>query len=134
MQREDVAEVVSMLSADACWSMPPLATWFRGHEDIAAFLARNPLSNSWQWKRIITTANGQPAAAAYIYDDDAGAYLPFALDVLTFDGDKITDITSFIVRSIELPEEAFDRWPDHPQDQASLGTMFERFGLPTRLD
>jgi len=134
MQREDVGAVVSLLSQDAAWSMPPLASWFRGLDDIAVFLAKGPLSDSWQWKRIVTHANGQPAVAAYIYDEAAATYLPFAIDVLSFDGDKITDITSFITRTTELPDDAFNRWPDHPPDVDRISELFVRFGLPARLD
>src|SRR5205807_10500513 len=38
-QRGDVEAVVAMLTEDAAFAMPPLATWFRGHDDIAVFLA-----------------------------------------------------------------------------------------------
>jgi RNA polymerase sigma-70 factor (ECF subfamily) len=41
MQRGDVDTVVSMLAEDAAWSMPPLATWFRGDE-VRGFLRRGP--------------------------------------------------------------------------------------------
>ncbi len=134
MQREDVGAVVSLLSEEAAWSMPPLASWFRGLDDIAVFLAKGPLSDSWQWKRIVTHANGQPAVAAYIFDETAGRYLPFAIDVLSFDGDKITDITSFITRTVDLPDDAFNRWPDHPPDVDRISELFVRFGLPAALD
>ena len=72
--------------------------------------------------------------AAYIYDDEANAYLPFALDVLTFEGDRIKEVTAFITRTMELPErDDFVRWPDKAQDPARLVTVFERFGLPASL-
>ena len=38
-------------------------------------------------------ASGQLAYGAYNYDADRGAYLPYALQVLAFDGPRIGDIT-----------------------------------------
>src|SRR5438128_15222 len=38
-QRGDVDAVVGMLTEDAAFAMPPLETWFRGHEAITVFLA-----------------------------------------------------------------------------------------------
>ena len=42
----------------------------------------------------LTTANGQPALAFYSWDEPDGAYVPFALNVLSFDADarKISDV------------------------------------------
>ena len=39
MARGDVEAVVAMLAEDAAWSMPPLATWYRGHDALRRFLA-----------------------------------------------------------------------------------------------
>src|SRR3954447_23773202 len=129
----DVDRVVTMLSEDVAWSMPPLASWFRG-TDVPDFLRRYPLSGEWRWKRLAPHANGQPAVAAYTWDDEANAYLPFALDVLTFEGDKIKEVTAFITRTLELPErDDFVRWPEKAQDPARLVSVFERFGLPGSL-
>jgi len=72
-----------MLADDAAFSMPPLATWYRGLEDIRVFLADGPLSGAWRWRRIVTQANGQPAVAAYTWREDEDCYRPFALDVLS---------------------------------------------------
>ncbi|HEX6390787.1 MAG TPA: sigma-70 family RNA polymerase sigma factor [Solirubrobacteraceae bacterium] len=134
MDRQDVPAVVSLLAQDVAWSMPPLTSWFRGVDNVAAFLAQNPLKGAWQWKRVATTANGQPAVAAYIWDDDAQAHLPFALDVLSFDGDRIVDVTSFITRTLDVPDEDYTDWPEHGQDEERVVSVFERFGLPARLD
>lgn len=38
MARGDVDAVVSLLAADAVWSMPPLGAWYRGVDAIAVFL------------------------------------------------------------------------------------------------
>ena len=55
-------------------------------------------------------ANGQPAIGTYAWNDEAGAHLPTVLQVLSFEGDRITEITGFV----------------DP-------TAFGRFGLPERL-
>ena len=136
MQRGDVEAVVSMLAEDAAWSMPPLATWYLGHGSLRSFLTMGPLSGAWRWSRIVTTANGQPAVAAYTWRDDEACFRPFALDVLTIGGDGvISDITSFIARSAEPRDpERFARFPDEAVDAAKAVSVFEQFGLPARLD
>ena len=133
-EENDVDTVVSMLTEDAAISMPPLASWFGPRDVFETFLRAFPMSGTWRWKARITTANGQPAAGFYAWDDDAQAYLPFALNVLTFRGDKVADVVAFAVRSIE-PEarEDYHRWVDQPADDARLEGSFGLFGLPDRL-
>src|SRR5437588_931009 len=134
-ERGDVATVVTMLTEDAAFAMPPLQTWFRGREALRIFLAGWPLSGAWRWRHVRATANGQPALAFYSWDEQEQAYMPFALNVLTMRGTQISDVTAFVARSIELPErEVYSRWPDQPADPRRLLGTFERFGLPGRLD
>ena len=134
-ERNDVDTVVAMLAEDAAISMPPLASWFGPRDVMAEFLAAFPLSGTWQWKTILTTANGQPAIGFYVWEDEAGAYMPFALNVLTFDGDRVSDVVAFAVRSIEPEErEKYHRWVDQPADEQRLAATFGIFGLPPRLD
>jgi RNA polymerase sigma-70 factor (ECF subfamily) len=129
---DDVDAVVSLLAEDAAWSMPPLASWFRGLDDVAGFLAGGPMSGEWRWRRVATTANGQPAVAAYTWDEAEGCYLPFALDVITFEGDRIKEVTAFITRVMEGREpEYYARFPDQALDPER--NVFERFGLPARI-
>ncbi|MBV9213480.1 MAG: sigma-70 family RNA polymerase sigma factor [Actinobacteria bacterium] len=132
--RDDVGAVVAMLTEDASFAMPPLRTWFGPRDAIAIFLAGWPLSGRWDWRAVRARANGQPALAFYTWDEDAGAYLPFALNVLTLRGDRISDVTAFVTRSIE-PEErtAYSRWPDQPSDPRRALDFFERFTLPGSL-
>ncbi|HEX8123053.1 MAG TPA: sigma-70 family RNA polymerase sigma factor [Solirubrobacteraceae bacterium] len=133
-ERNDVDAVVSMLTEDAAISMPPLASWFGPRDVFAEFLALWPLSGAWRWKTLVTRANGQPAIGFYAWDDEAQAHLPFALNVLTLRGDKVSDVVAFAVRSIEPEErEAYHRWVDQPADEKRLAGTFERFGLPDRL-
>ena len=133
-EENDVDTVVAMLTEDAAISMPPLASWFGPRDVFATFLRNFPLSGTWRWKTRITTANGQPAVGFYAWDDEAGAYLPFALNVLTFRGDRVADVVAFVARSIEPEErEAYHRWVDQPADAVRLEGTFGLFGLPERL-
>ncbi|MGH3991317.1 MAG: sigma factor-like helix-turn-helix DNA-binding protein [Pseudonocardiaceae bacterium] len=63
LERADVDAVVAMLTEDATWSMPPVASWYRGHEAIAGFLTQGPFRE--RWRHLPTRSNGQPAVACY---------------------------------------------------------------------
>jgi RNA polymerase sigma-70 factor (ECF subfamily) len=134
-ERNDVDTVMEMLAEDASFTMPPLASWFSGEESIRIFLSGWPLSGTWRWRPIRAHANGQPALAFYIWDDGEQAYMPFALNVLTFRGELISDVTAFVTRATEIPDgESYARWPDESIDPARLYATFENFGLPGRLE
>jgi RNA polymerase sigma-70 factor (ECF subfamily) len=138
-QREDIDEVVSMLAEDATFSMPPLRTWYGGPEgrraSLTDFMHVGPLSGEWRWHPVRVRASGQEALAFYEWDDSEGAYTPFALNILTFRGEEISDVTCFITRSIESDDpDAYARWPDEPIDPGRLEAYFGRFGLPDRID
>jgi RNA polymerase sigma-70 factor (ECF subfamily) len=115
--------------------MPPLATWYGGLPAIRDFLVVGPLSGHWRWRHLATRANGQAAVGCYTWRADEDSFRPFALDVLTLGGDRIREITSFIMRGTEgLSREAIRRYPDEPPDPVKIEAVFERLGLPTRLD
>ena len=59
MERGDADALVGMLTEDATWCMPPIPTWFAGHDLLREFLLRYPLSE--RWKHLPTQANGQLA-------------------------------------------------------------------------
>jgi RNA polymerase sigma-70 factor, ECF subfamily len=111
-ERGDVEAVTAMLADDALVTMPPMATWFRGHDAFATFLAE------WAFARrgchpgrlVRAHANGQVAFGSYQWDDEVGAFRGHVLQVLTLDGDRIAEITGFV-------EPA----------------LFHRFGLPATL-
>jgi RNA polymerase sigma-70 factor, ECF subfamily len=133
-ERGDVEGVVQMLAEDATFAMPPLASWFGGRAEIERFLSLWPLSGAWRWRHVPARANGQPALAFYAWDEDAGAFLPFALNVLTLRGTEISSVCAFVVRSIAPAErEAYHRWVDQPADATRLAARFGSFGLPERL-
>ena len=131
----DVDTVVAMLSEDVTFAMPPLASWFHGRASLTEFLAGWPMSGAWDWKAVRTSANGQPALAFYTFDEDEQAFLPFALNVLTFRGSQISDVVAFINRATDATErEAYHRFVDEPTDPERLKAAFERFQLPDRLE
>jgi RNA polymerase sigma-70 factor, ECF subfamily len=112
IERGDADTLVSMLTADAAWCMPPIPTWFQGHVALREWLLRDPLAE--RWRHQATRANGQLAVAGYLFDASTGRYPAHVIDVLTLDGDRIAAVTAFL-----LP----------PAD----AEIFARFGLPAGL-
>ena len=108
-ERGDVETILSMLADDATFAMPPYAGWCRGRQAIAASWLMPGLPAA-DLRYIHSSANGQPALAAYRWDAKERGYLPIALDVLSFRGDAIADVVAF-------------RTPG----------LFARFGLPSTL-
>jgi RNA polymerase sigma-70 factor (ECF subfamily) len=131
----DVEAFAAMLAEDATFAMPPLASWYQGREGIRQWAVGWPLSGAWRWRAVFVHANGQPALGFYAWDDEAQAHLPFALNVLSFRGSLVSDVTAFVARSTEeTNNEVYARWPEQPADARRLEGTFERFGLPERLD
>jgi RNA polymerase sigma-70 factor, ECF subfamily len=106
-ERNDVDAVVAMLADDARMTMPPWPRWYSGRDDVATFLRGWPLAARKHWRVLPTSANGQPAVAGYLRDEQTGAFRPETIIVLTLRATSIEQITAF--RSPEL---------------------FRRFGLP----
>jgi len=123
IERGDTATLVSMLTSDATWSMPPMPTWYLGHAAIAEFLRDYVFPQDW--RHLTTSANGQLAVGCYIFDPARGSYLAWVLDVLTLRGHKIAAVDGFQVAG--------------PLKRAGYGLKFAsfdyfaRFGLPEEL-
>jgi RNA polymerase sigma-70 factor (ECF subfamily) len=119
----DVNTIVGLLTEDVTMAMPPMPTWFRGLEASTGFLRnfvfagregrRELISFAGEERRmrlVPTWASGQPAFGNYQWNEEAGAYMPVAIQVLTLRGSRIRDITAFVTP-----------------------TLLPRFGLPERL-
>ncbi len=133
-ERNDVEAFAAMLAEEATFAMPPLASWFSGREAIAQWARGWPMSGEWRWRAITTTASGQPALGFYAWSPEDRAFRPFALNVLSFEGELVRDVTAFIARSAAPREpEVFERYPEQPVDERSLHGVFESFGLPREL-
>ena len=110
-EQNDVDAVVSILADDARMTMPPLPSWYSGRPQVAAFLRGFTLAAIKRWQLIPTSANGQPALAGYLWDEQTDAFAPYCLYVLTMGEGQIEEITAFL----------------------TLET-FQRFGLPGSIE
>jgi RNA polymerase sigma-70 factor, ECF subfamily len=121
IERGDAETLVSMLTEDAAWAMPPIPTWFRGQQAIVAFLTEDVFPERWRHR--VTTANGQLAVAGYLFSEDKGRFCGAVIDVLTLEGDRIAAVTGFLTA-----EETDD------DDRFSASSVFPRFGLPVEIE
>jgi RNA polymerase sigma-70 factor (ECF subfamily) len=90
----DIDGMLALLTEDATWSMPPIPTWFRGHEAIAAFCVDAPFRFRWRSRPV--QVNGQLAVGCYWWIETVGAYVAYSLNVFDLRGDRISSIVSFI--------------------------------------
>jgi RNA polymerase sigma-70 factor, ECF subfamily len=109
-ERADTPALIATLREDVVLTMPPLPTWYQGHEALQFFFNNMLFAGeaAGRFKLLATAANGAPAFAVYMRDAE-GAYRPSALHVLTIENDQITVIDDFLT---------FDN------------QLFSRFGLP----
>ncbi len=77
----DVDALVTLLTDDVVLEMPPVPLWFAGRADYGRFIARVFALRGTGWRMVPTTANGQPALAAYC--PDGAALRLHTLQVLT---------------------------------------------------
>jgi len=110
-ERADVGAVVALLASDAAMTMPPLPTWYRGRQAIAAFLAAGPLRSDRRWRVVPVRANGQLAFGKYGWDEQRATFTAHSISVLTLDGELIADFTTFLDAE-----------------------LFVRFGLPDEIE
>ena len=109
-EQHDVDGLVSLLTDDARMTMPPQPSWYQDREAIATFLGRFPLAPDRRFRLRPTGANGQPALAGYIWDEETSSFEAESILVLTLRDKRIKEITAF-------------RTPE----------VFPHFGLPERL-
>ncbi|HEV7528475.1 MAG TPA: sigma-70 family RNA polymerase sigma factor [Solirubrobacteraceae bacterium] len=95
-ERGDVDALARLLSEEATFSMPPLATWFRGRAAILEFLLRRPLDGRLRWPSVAVRANGQLAFGHYRVDPHSGGVSPHSITVVTLQGAQIDAITAFL--------------------------------------
>jgi RNA polymerase sigma-70 factor (TIGR02960 family) len=92
-EASDVEGIVSLLSEDVRFAMPPLE--YHGRELAARFLAAVTLRGRRRNRVVATRANGQPAFGLYVRDPGGRVVHAMGLLVLTLAGDKVSAITRF---------------------------------------
>jgi RNA polymerase sigma-70 factor, ECF subfamily len=97
-ENADIDALVAMLKEDATFPMPPSPSWYQGKSAIRDFIATKILAGDarGRFRFLPTCANGQPAFGWYQRDEISNTFRGFAIQVITFDGDLISDITTFM--------------------------------------
>jgi RNA polymerase sigma-70 factor, ECF subfamily len=113
----DIAGLVALMREDAVMTMPPDPAVFLGREAIADFFATVPAGGALDRIPLVaTSANRQPAVAAYFPDPEASVFRPYGIMVLTLDEDSIAEITGctdpVVFPLLGLPSE-LERQPAH---------------------
>jgi len=93
-ENADAAGLERLLRQDAILEAPPLRTWYSGIKFCMPYMATHVIGSPGHWRMLPTSANGEPAVAAYYRGDD-GTYLPYGIVVLTATAAGISRITSF---------------------------------------
>jgi RNA polymerase sigma-70 factor (ECF subfamily) len=107
----DMGALTSLLREDARWNMPPYALWLQTHQDIVDWCMG--MGYGCKDSRLVpVSANGQPAFGQYKPDPDSGGLSPWSVQVIEFDGDRISGITFFL----------------------DTERLFPLFGLPMRFE
>jgi RNA polymerase sigma-70 factor (ECF subfamily) len=124
IEKGDIETLLSLMTEDATWAMPPAAGWYRGPVAIGDFLQRAVFPE--RWRHATGRASGQLAVGCYLFDADRGLYTAAVLDVLTLEGDRIAQVTAFLTNATaDVATDAGYRF---------VGSeVFPRFGLPIEL-
>jgi RNA polymerase sigma-70 factor, ECF subfamily len=124
IEKHDIETLLSMLTEDATWAMPPYPTFYRGRLAIGEFHEKYVFAQ--RWRHVATRANGQLAVGCYTFDPARSCYVASVLDVLTLDGGRISAVTGFITSA------AFRR-NGVGSDHSVESVAFPNFGLAGEL-
>jgi RNA polymerase sigma-70 factor (ECF subfamily) len=91
---KDIDAIVSMLTEDAVWEMPPYTGWYQGAANIGRLIDTQCPGGRHDMRMVPTRANGQPAFGLYMRGED-GRFYPFHLQVLTLGPDGVQHVGAF---------------------------------------
>jgi RNA polymerase sigma-70 factor, ECF subfamily len=109
-ENADASRLERLLRRDAALEMTGSATWFSGLKTCMPFFRAKALGSPGDWRMVPTSANGQPAAVAYLRGAD-GTHEAYGVAVLT-------PTTTGVARIVVFGDPG----------------LVTRFGLPSRAD
>lgn len=95
VERLDIDGLTTLLRDDLRFSMPPQPGVWVGRDAIIQEWVDSGFGQDEDLKCRITTANGQPAVAAYSRRPGTASYEAMAMDVLRIEGGLVTEIHTF---------------------------------------
>ena len=96
--RSDVPAILTLLTEDVQFGMPPFPAWFDGRDAVARFLTERVFATPW--RLVPSSANGQIAFAAYQQTEADGSFDLSAINVMTLAGDRFCGIMGFLDREV----------------------------------
>jgi RNA polymerase sigma-70 factor (ECF subfamily) len=96
MESADPDAVAVLLAEDVRTAMPPWPMWFRGRDTVVAALRASwdPDGPGYRFRMLPTRANGQPAVATYLAQDEP-VYRAFAISVLRIEHGLVAEAVAF---------------------------------------
>jgi RNA polymerase sigma-70 factor (ECF subfamily) len=93
----DLDALVALLRRDVAFAMPPHAVWFRGADNLQAFLRTPRFAKFWErgLRGLSTRANGLPAVVWYVGGPD-GFRGPHSIQLMHFVEGTLAEATNFI--------------------------------------
>jgi RNA polymerase sigma-70 factor (ECF subfamily) len=110
---KDIDAIVSMLTEDAVWEMPPYTGWYQGNRTIGTLIDTQCPGGRHDMRMVPTRANGQPAFGLYMRGED-GDFHPFHLQVLSLGPGGVRHVGAFFGASVFATFGLPDRLPPLP--------------------
>jgi RNA polymerase sigma-70 factor (ECF subfamily) len=110
---KDIDAIVSMLTEDAVWEMPPYTGWYQGAANIGRLIDTQCPGGRHDMRMVPTRANGQPAFGLYMRGED-GRFYPFHLQVLTLGPGGVEHVGAFFSAALFATFGLPDHLPAQP--------------------
>lgn len=93
-ENRDIEALVSLLTEDARFTMPPLPSWFDGRVFVEKFIVERVFATPW--RLLPLRANGQMGFACYMKADGDNRFRLGGITLLRVRGDRIAGLHSFL--------------------------------------